>query len=289
MSAARNIAAESRFYDFKLGEEAHTIEPILTKIESTAKPIFKRIIDADSLAVLTPDDRFHLSVFFAIQFVRTKAARAATDDMEQQFLALMRDRGFSDDQLRDSGFELDQYKRAVFAIKRGLEAPKAFGQSFLDNGWLLFGTPKNDPFVIGDHPMALQNTRPNDGPYGNIGLAVPGVEIYFPLTPTRALAMWCRSNGDMFRRAAMQIGVLQRRAAGSLDALQDPERICRTADALGTGDGLQCSPENIKNFNWLQVVHAESHVFSSVGEFGLVRESVAQSDDLRRGRRMQVS
>jgi hypothetical protein len=289
VSAARNIAAESRFYDFKLGEEAHTIEPILTKIESSAKPIFKRLIEADSLAVLATEDRFHLAGFLATQFVRTKAARAAAEDLEQQFLATLRARGFDDEQLRDSGLDLDRERQNLFAIKQVLEAPESFGQYFLDKDWLLYATRKADPFIIGDHPLVLQNIHPNNGPFGNIGLAVQGIEIYLPLTPTRALAMWCRTNGDMFRRAALQIEMLRRVAPAQLRGLKDPDRICRTADSLQTGNVLDCSAENIRNLNWLQVVHAESHVFSSVADFELVKEVVAQSEDLRRGRRMKVS
>ncbi|MBF3851518.1 DUF4238 domain-containing protein [Burkholderia pseudomallei] len=64
VSAARNIAVESRFYDFKRGgKETHTVELILTKIESTAKPIFQKIVEADWLAELTPGDRANPSTF----------------------------------------------------------------------------------------------------------------------------------------------------------------------------------------------------------------------------------
>ncbi|MBF3851519.1 hypothetical protein ISF79_01630 [Burkholderia pseudomallei] len=94
--------------------------------------------------------------------------------MERQFLELLRDRGFDDDQLKEAGFGFDDNTRRAFAIKRVLEAPEAFGQSFSKKDWLLFGTSKHDPFIIGDHPRGLQNTRPNDGSYGNIGLAAEG-------------------------------------------------------------------------------------------------------------------
>jgi len=46
--------------------------------------------------------------------------------------------------------------------------------------WRESGTWRS--FYLGDNPvLALNNTR-DFGPYGNIGLAVPGIEIYLPLT-----------------------------------------------------------------------------------------------------------
>src|SRR3982074_3970608 len=40
---------------------------------------------------------------------------------------------------------------------------------------------------ISDNPMVMHNSK-EYGPYGNIGLAVPYIEIYYPLSPKIVLA-----------------------------------------------------------------------------------------------------
>lgn len=72
---ARNVASESRFYDFEFEGVTLTLEPGLSKVESAAKPIFEQLLRRDSLGALTDDDRGVLSIFFAVQFTRTRAFR----------------------------------------------------------------------------------------------------------------------------------------------------------------------------------------------------------------------
>jgi Protein of unknown function (DUF4238) len=46
---------------------------------------------------------------------------------------------------------------------------------------------------LSDAPVVMHNPR-TFGPYGNIGIAVPGIEIYFPLSPDVVLAYFCPSS-----------------------------------------------------------------------------------------------
>lgn len=289
ITSARNVAAESRFYDFEIDGVALTIEPALSRIEAAAKPIVKQLSESDSLVVLRPEDREMLSVFFAIQFVRTKATRAAVVDAEEQFREVLRRRGFDETQLAEAGFGPDEKMAAAMAIKMVIDAPKAYSRAFMEKQWVLVSAPAKDPFIIGDHPLAMQNVAPHEGPFGNIGLMVPGIEIYFPISPVRALAMWCPSTRDQIVEGAATIQALRQHAPHLLaQRVKNPEAILRMAHALQTGNILHYEREHIENFNWLQIVHAESFVFSSRDDFELTRRVVAQSNELRRGRRMQV-
>jgi hypothetical protein len=290
LTNARNVAAESRFYDFKIDGADHTIEPALSRVEAAAKPVIQKLAESDSLAVLTSEDRELLTVFFAIQFVRTKAARAAAEDVEVQFRELLRSRFCADDaQIAEAGFGSDENIRAAFAAKRIIDAPMQFGRAFMEKDWVLLSAPAKDPFIIGDHPLTLQNAARREGPFGNIGLMVPGIEIYFPLSPVRALAMWCPSTGNQIREAAAQMQRLRGLSPHLLEQqIRDPEALLRLAHALETGSVLHYQREHIENFNWLQIVYAESFIFSSRDDFELARKVLSQSDELRRGRRMQV-
>jgi len=62
-----------------------------------------------------------------------------------------------------------------------LQAPTDFGPHFLNKIWFLAKATKTHPFMIGDNPVALQNHIDME-PYGNLGLGVKGIEIYFPLS-----------------------------------------------------------------------------------------------------------
>lgn len=75
ISNARNVAAESRFYDFEIAGEPYTLETSLGVLESQAHTIFKRLLEEDTLAALSAEDRAMLSLFFAVQLTRTKAFR----------------------------------------------------------------------------------------------------------------------------------------------------------------------------------------------------------------------
>jgi len=71
----RDIACESRFYDFQVDGEAFTMEPALSKIEGAAKPLLQRILDEDCLAVLSDDEQAQLAIFFSIQYTRIRLLR----------------------------------------------------------------------------------------------------------------------------------------------------------------------------------------------------------------------
>lgn len=65
---AKNVASESRFYDFRIDNEDATLEPMLAELEGVTKPLLGRIIEKDSVSVITDAERELLSTFFAIQF-----------------------------------------------------------------------------------------------------------------------------------------------------------------------------------------------------------------------------
>ncbi|MDV5280161.1 DUF4238 domain-containing protein [Leclercia adecarboxylata] len=52
-------------------------------------------------------------------------------------------------------------------------------EHLLKKDWYLLETSPERPFYVSDNPVVLKNS--NDfGPYGNLGLAVRGIQIYLP-------------------------------------------------------------------------------------------------------------
>jgi hypothetical protein len=163
-----------------------------------------------------------------------------------------------------------------------LKAPGQYGPHFLSKVWFVARTTPAHPFWIGDNPIALQN-HVDRGPYGNLGLAVPGIEIYMPLSSTRALGMWCPSVARRFDESARTIRMAPRHL---LDAVRDPDRMLAIADALESGGALDYESRHVMNLNSLQVIRAERYIVSPTDEFALVRRMLADHPEFRGGQRM---
>lgn len=128
------------------------------------------------------------------------------------------------------------------------DAPKRFGHHFSNKAWVLLETERSRPFIIGDNPLTLHNSI-DMGPRGNLGLAVVGIEIYFPLSPARALAMWCPSLVEEFLTTDAR---LRSSPVHSLTRLARPEhgtRIDEMGAAIRTGSPLSSDRDNILHFN----------------------------------------
>lgn len=289
-SNAKNVASESRFYDFQLEEHEATLEPRLAELEGASKPLLDRILEKDSVAVLSKAERELTATFLAVQFTRTKAFREQVLDLPRKLGEHLRSQAATREDLDaiSEFIELpDENELKIQATHFIINAPKDFGPHFLNKDWLLIATTRKAPFIIGDHPLALQNTI-DMRPYGNLGLAVEGIEIYLPLSPTRALAMWCPSHRQTILNGATKLRQLRAIAPHLVtQQVRDPEGIESLERTLKDGTPLQYSLENVRNFNSLQVRYAERFVFSCVPDFALPQEMVSSHPSLRTGMRMR--
>lgn len=287
---AKNVASESRFYDFQIEGQDATLEPKLAQLEGATKPLLERILTADSVAVIGGTERELIATFLAVQFTRTKAFREQVLDLPKMLGEHLRSRaGAGEDMSAIADFIKlpDENELKIQTARLMMNAPKDFGPHFLSKDWLLIATTRKAPFVIGDNPLALQNAI-DMGPYGNLGLAVMGIEIYLPLSPVRALAMWCPSHKKTVLDGAATLRQLRAVAPHLIsEKIRDPEGIERLESALADGTPLQYSLENVRNFNSLQVRYAERFIFSCVPDFDLAHEMVNSHPSLRTGMRMQ--
>lgn len=275
---AKNVASESRFYDFEVDGETVTLEPILTKIESAAKQVIKKILDEDTLGALNEEERSELAVFCSIQMARTRNFREqwlSFPRMLQEEFKKRGDQVAKGSQAEQLIQDLTQNDVKAETGRFLLGAPKMFAEHFLSKHWVLAATDARRPFQISDNPLTRQNII--EHPFrGNLGLSVPGIEIYLPLAPTRALAMWCPSlTAPIFEREEE----LRKSAPSYAESL---------AEAIRTGNPLYYADENVMNFNSLQVWQAERYVFSSKEDFALAQDMVVSNVKMRSGPRMEI-
>lgn len=274
---AKNVASESRFYEFSVDGARISLESLLSRLEGQAKTLLKGVLHGDSLATLGPAERAHLAAFFSVQFTRGRTFREQWRSLPSMLLAALEAKG----DLPAPGSQAealtleptdDQVKAETGRFM--LDAPRHFGRHFLDKDWVLIASERRHPLIIGDNPLTLQNSTAQ--PHrGNLGLGLSGIEIYFPITPTRAIAMWCPSlKHAVF--ASAKASDQGRHFADELSA------------ALATGCPIQYSAGNVDNLNALQVIGSERYVFSSTSDFEMVRRMLTDCPDLCSGPRITV-
>lgn len=285
----KNVASESRFYDFEVDGEPITLEPFLSKLEGKMKAVIDSILDADSLRSVTDSDKGVVAAFLSVQLTRTRTFRKQWD----AFPGMLREHfekagddvapGSQAEQLLRDSTE-NESKQQTGRIM--MEAPQTYGEYFLSKQWVLAATTRNHPFLLSDNPLTRQNFNALS-PRGNLGLKTPGIEIYLPLSPTRALAMWCTTLTELVHRGAILIMSNAARRGG--DAANDPEGILALSEALMTGCPTNYSKQNVENFNSLQVGSSERYVFSSTNDFHLAKEMLQSEPKLKGGPRFQIA
>lgn len=284
---AKNIASESRFYDFQVEDQAVSLEPALSKLETAAKPILESILKSDSLAGLSVEDRATLAVFLSVQLTRTRAFREQWNDFPRMLREHLGERGEDVAPGSQAAQLLEEFSENDLKAQVGtfmMNSMAPFAEHLLNKHWLLAATTKRDPFMLGDHPVAMQNM--NDySPMGNIGLAVPGIEIYLPLSPVRALALWCPSLVEMVQQGADRVRNLPPWLVAA--RVERPEELLRLDESIKAGTPIPYETSNVENFNSLQVAWSERYVFSFAATFDLARRMLTDRPGFKTGPRMR--
>jgi hypothetical protein len=276
--AISKLAAHYDYYDFEFSGRSMTIEPALADAEAKAGAHIARIVKERRLDKANALELGELARFFSVQLVRTPANHAAGAELFARMEAWLRAEGlpeafFAPDPMVGTGKNAE---RALMA-RRIVNAPRDYGQAFLDKDWVLFETDPGDPYLIGDHPLVMHNEHPA-GLRGNVGLAVEGIEIYFPLSPQLTLGMLCPSIGAQIHAKL---------AAGHPGTFpKNNSQPARLLQAIASGTPLDVGIDGSAFFNALQIAHAERFVFSSDGNFKMVESMLRDDPSLQRGLRL---
>lgn len=288
-SNTKNIASESRFYDFEHQGQPLTLETWLSELEGQAKSVISFILEADSLSDLAYDQKEVLASFLAVQLTRTKTFREkwkAFPMILKEHFEKAGDKVAPGSQAEELLREITENDSKEQTARIIFKAPATYAAHFLDKDWVLAATSRKHPFLLSDNPLTRQNMVdwPNRG---NLGLKTPGIEIYLPLSPTRALAMWCPTLTELVHRGALSL--MSRRGASPTANSSDPEGVIAMSDALLSGRPVPYSVANVENFNSLQVVWSERYVFSTSDDFHLAQAMLRDNQSLRKGPRSTVA
>lgn len=275
----RNVAGEHEFYDLDIGGVRISVDPVLGIIESSAAPVVSKIIQAESLAGVTADERLLLAQLTATQLVRCRHTRERFSELSKAIVAELRSRGL--DLPDGSGLSLSSRDAKFLTIQSVLGSDEIASHIYTKD-WLLLRSQADSRFLISDNPVSRQNLRTASA----IGIASRYVEIYLPISSRLCLLFNCPKLAENCRAAIRQYeGLCAERTRPPHFDLSPLRNIL---GAIESGAPMDCDPANVTNLNSLQVKFAERFVFSGVDEFSLVRE-MTESGSLRHGPRVSVS
>lgn len=303
-TSIRKIAAEKGFYDFDVGDVTASIEGGLALLEGRTAAAFEKLLGAPNLTALSDKDRAWISIFVASQFVRGRHFRESMKQIDEDMKQLIRNMGHDPNDVEGWAPFEDENDIKAFASLFILRSSKEYSAVIASKAWVLMETDPAEPFWIGDNPVAMHNDE-DFGPYGNIGLAVPSIQIYLPLSPTLTLAMWCptmvqkildeiEEGQKIINTAKMQRLMMPNVNRHEIDtSIKQLEMKLRYSmlfkNGIETGEAVRCVPDNVIFMNSLQSAWAYRFVMSNKRDFKLAARQIREFPQLRKGRPLKVS
>jgi len=291
-TTVRNVAVQRAFYDVPVPGGTLSLEPSLASFEGEVAPLVKRIRRERSIGFLTEADRGLIALFIAAQRIRTQQWRVDFAQASAHLAAHMRHfaKQMGLDPNTTVGIPRENLSEEEIKLQaiRMLEEAHEHVPYLLDKTWILFGNDTSFPFYISDNPVTLQNSR-DFGPYGNIGYAVPGIEIYLPLSKDLCLGLLCPSFEERAREiqaVASAVDKLKVASKSELAPKMSPAEVLLRG--IDTGAVVPSVRDNIVRNNSLQVKYAEQYIFCPTDDFGLVRDMLQKHPHLRSGPRMHI-
>jgi len=302
-TSIKNIMVERRFHEFRIEENyLASFEESVCRVEDMLLPAYKSVVENRRFDG-TPEQKAHLATLIAFQFLRTRSQRDQFVDMERQLAEHLSKRGDSIEDIK--GYEPltdDVVRRQHISFMR--DAVGDFSQVIAAKDFLLLEAPMGRHFYLSDNPVTIHNSQPNDGFYGNMGLACEGIEIYMPLTSDLQLCAWCPSLlGRMRERNAeekrqLAAAILSPKMVHATDPallmeqLKEVREYRTTIESIlkRTAEGipLSASIENMDFQNSLQVGQAREHLICREAEFGLAQQFMAEHP-ASKGRRVSIN
>lgn len=237
-----NIGGEKYFYDLDRGKN-QVIENMLAKLEGIFSESYAKLLQSRDIGALTSWDKGAISLFMAMQEIRTKEHREALRKMAAQ----MKEKLSKYPMTEEFSKELDAIQGEATAkrmqIQSMVEHSRDYAKIIGVMKWILLVNKTKQPNWTSDHPITRYNNL-DLGPYGNLGLLSPGIEVYFPLSSDLTLLV--------------------------------------TDPALSIlPDKFEVKDENVTFQNYLQVTNSTRHIFSVNDDFSLAKQVISDHPELK--------
>jgi hypothetical protein len=234
-TSIRNVAAEVHFYE--RGDTG--IEKGLQRFEDLFVGPYRRLLTVDKPSDLTQDEIAAVVGFVTVQSMRTREVRESAKSIDGQLSALLKAEGVEDSAF---GSISDDDIRQI-QINALLRNGPRFAGHIARLKWVLTINGTTMPYWTSDNPITRYNPHPDDLK-ASLGLGDCGIQVFFPLSPTRSLC------------------------------LCDPEEYAALPEVWTTND-----IQNIWFENALQVRAATRFVFANAEDFSLAKTILARYPD----------
>ncbi|EPR18087.1 hypothetical protein M527_14055 [Sphingobium indicum IP26] len=285
-----NIMGEGRFNDWRIDDETvASIDPMADYIENDIAHIIHRIRDEKRIEQ-TDEVIADLSVFLAFQFIRTKKMRMMYERMNSQIKDHVAKFGF--DTSRIKGLEdWDENKLKAQHAKHQISGLQKYAEIMSQKVYFAMTAPEGSSFYLSDHPVALHSDQERQGIMRGLGIGVPYIQIYLPLS---AEVMLCAYDpavlGDLMRgrdeemnkgrskalKALMDGKITSTQMRQFVEMEKEYDIVTPLIDAIRAGGPVAVEKEQVDTYNSLQVFHAHRFVVDPRGEFDIVPGILAE-------------
>jgi hypothetical protein len=293
-------AMTAKSTNVRIGESILSYENKFTYIENLAAPIVARITERRSLTSLTPMDQATLHTFVIAQFLRSKKRRLdqAVIGLEIRRRWPEADLGPGHEEITNEEFE--KFSSLEFAFSKLDE----FASILVSKHSYLLVRNCPGELYISDNPMVMHNSK-EYGPYGNIGIAVPHIEIYYPMSADIVLAYMCplsmKETEEAHHAAEKEVNSLFSRMFMSPQGISTADRIqieesrarIRTAknyySMIKSERLVPISSENLLFLNSLQVLSSFRYLACRGNDFTFAVKALSERPHWKEGVGIKVA
>lgn len=193
-----NIACENFFYDNDTVDLAFDEEQYLEKYYSSKEAEFAPLLlefitklESGEINVITSNDRDNFANYLVLQIDRTKEHREESIQSYQVIIKQLRVKGFTEDQIKEFGFDEEEISPKglhIESILTGFKMDKTFIDILKNHIWLVFKNETSQPFYTSDNPI-VKKAHIIDKFFSYEGYASLGIEIVFPISPKFILVL----------------------------------------------------------------------------------------------------
>lgn len=291
-----NVAAERDYYEAETEIGRVSIEAELKFLEDEAGKRFAKIRADNGLKQINAQDKGAIALFAATQFLRTPRMRLAAKQIREAVLkkaeAILPD----DPSIYEIRKSLGKEALKLSSMEQILVTSHKLAALLLEHHWVVITDPEKR-FWISDSPVVMHNEK-DFGPYGTLGFALPGIQIYLPISADVVLGFWSQDILDELRdgeqdvlktfrqaQARYTLGMnINRVELGRLlgEYQTALARVRKSIVALEEGY-IEASNEHVTFLNWLQYVWSYRFLMSSKSDFSLADEIGVKHPELHEG------
>lgn len=285
-----NIMGEGKFNEWWIDDETvASIDPLADHVEKNIAPLIHRIREEKRIEQ-TPDVISDLSLFLAFQFIRTKKMRLMPERLNEQIRSHVRRMGLDPERVKGLQEWNENTLKAQHA-KHQIDGLQKYAEIISEKVFFVMTAPEGASFYLSDHPVALHSDQDRPGIMRGLGIGVPYIQIYLPIS---ADVMLCAYDpavlGDLMRgrdeemnkgRAMALKALIDGRITAAqmrhcLEQEKEHDIVTPMITTIRAGGPVAIEKEQVDTYNSLQVFHAHRFVVDPRGEFDIVAEMLAE-------------